>query len=112
MARSLVWRGKAPGPARLGALDTIALDAREGSAAAFDRMAARIAAALAAHEDTRVPAPSSPLLVTQSPRMKATIAQAWRAAQTSMPVLLTGETGTGKEVVAHLIHAWSRRGRG
>jgi transcriptional regulator with PAS, ATPase and Fis domain len=38
--------------------------------------------------------------------------QARRAAQSSSPVLLLGETGTGKELLAHAIHAASRRSRG
>ena len=38
--------------------------------------------------------------------------QARRAAQSSSPVLLLGETGTGKELLAHAIHAASSRSDG
>jgi len=33
-----------------------------------------------------------------------------QVAATETPVLITGETGSGKEVVANAIHGWSRRG--
>ena len=38
--------------------------------------------------------------------------QARRAAQSSSPVLLLGETGTGKELLAHAVHAASARAAG
>jgi len=50
-----------------------------------------------------------PEIVMTSEASRRAVAHAARVAPTSMPVLLTGETGTGKEVMARLIHAWSPR---
>jgi len=50
-----------------------------------------------------------PHIVAESAATRAVIEQVARVAPTSMPVLITGETGTGKEVVARLLHAWSPR---
>jgi transcriptional regulator with GAF, ATPase, and Fis domain len=41
--------------------------------------------------------------------MRNAILLARQAAQADSPILLTGETGVGKEVLARAIHAWSRR---
>jgi len=48
-------------------------------------------------------------IVAESTATRVVIEQVARVAPTSMPVLITGETGTGKEVVARLLHAWSPR---
>ncbi|MBU3737908.1 MAG: AAA family ATPase [Rhodoferax sp.] len=49
--------------------------------------------------------------VGQSPPALEVKRQARRAAQSNSPVLLLGETGTGKELLAHAIHQASARGR-
>lgn len=44
-------------------------------------------------------------IIGKSPAMHAVLSQAQRAAEKSVSVLITGETGTGKEVMASFIHS-------
>ena len=48
-------------------------------------------------------------VASQSPRMRAATELATRAATSDAPILLRGENGTGKSVLARLVHASSRR---
>ena len=48
-------------------------------------------------------------MVAQSKSMKVVVKQAEKVAATDSTVLLSGETGTGKEVLARAIHAFSSR---
>lgn len=48
-------------------------------------------------------------LVARSEAMRRRVALALRAATGDIPVLLTGESGTGKDLLARAIHAGSRR---
>jgi two-component system, NtrC family, response regulator AtoC len=50
-----------------------------------------------------------PFFVATGDVMQRTIALARRAAQSAIAVLVTGETGTGKELIAEMIHQWSVR---
>jgi DNA-binding NtrC family response regulator len=52
---------------------------------------------------------SSSLVVSDSPAIKVTLAQVEQVAPTPATVLLLGETGTGKEVMAQTIHSLSPR---
>jgi DNA-binding NtrC family response regulator len=50
-------------------------------------------------------------IVSRSPRMRPVLERARAAARSETPVLVVGETGTGKELVARAIHASGRRAR-
>ncbi len=50
-----------------------------------------------------------PFLETRSPAMRHLLETARQAAASDITVLLTGESGTGKNLIARQIHQWSRR---
>ncbi|RWB67078.1 sigma-54 dependent transcriptional regulator [Mesorhizobium sp.] len=51
-------------------------------------------------------------LIGQTPAMERLRRTLRQIADTDVDVLVTGETGSGKEVVASLLHRWSRRAQG
>jgi transcriptional regulator with PAS, ATPase and Fis domain len=85
----------------LGAYDVIAT--------ADPGFAARVAARLAELAVAEPPPAAAPGWIAVSEASRGVLRQLARAARTSMPVLLTGETGTGKDVCARLVHEWSER---
>ncbi len=50
-----------------------------------------------------------PEMIGRAPAFVRALDLAQRCATTGLPILLVGETGTGKELVAQAIHAWSGR---
>jgi len=50
--------------------------------------------------------------IGRAPRFRSALELARRVAPTDIPILLTGETGTGKELIAQFIHQHSRRAAG
>ena len=54
----------------------------------------------------------APMLESKSATMKHLFELAHQAAQSDATILLTGESGTGKNVLSRQIHRWSRRAEG
>lgn len=50
--------------------------------------------------------------VAADPAMREILQRLRTIAKSELPVLILGETGTGKEIFAHLLHQWSGRARG
>ena len=55
---------------------------------------------------------SHPNIVARSPKMQEVLATVERVAPTNSTVLLGGESGVGKDLIAHVIHEKSRRASG
>ena len=51
-------------------------------------------------------------LIGKSPALKCLLEQAIKVAQDAAPVLITGESGTGKKLIASLIHQYSKHAVG
>jgi len=101
LSRTAVTSEQAVSAVTRGAYAVISLSAADAPAKLVERLKELTVA------DEVAPLPAH--IVAESPATRAVMAQAARVAPTSMPVLITGETGTGKEVVAQLLHAWSPR---
>jgi two-component system response regulator AtoC len=84
----------------------------EVGAAVFPRDASSAQALLAAAGGVLRPATKGAAPVAEDPGMRAALELAARFARGRIPVLVVGETGAGKEVVADAIHRGSPRASG
>ncbi|MGH7772514.1 MAG: sigma-54-dependent transcriptional regulator [Candidatus Binatia bacterium] len=83
----------------------------EEIAASVERCLAKLAPSkpLANHETSTADLIPDGRLISQSPSMQGIKSYLLRVATTDSTILITGETGTGKELVAELIHSNSLR---
>jgi DNA-binding NtrC family response regulator len=88
-----------------GAYDCVSMPSRDRAVAAATRIRTRAAEC----GSPEPPIPDAAGVVADSDAGRRILRQIAQAARTSQPVLLTGETGTGKDVAARLLHAWSDR---
>jgi len=83
---------------------------RERVGQALDLLAARRSARPGAHGEGRNDA--GPVIIGQGPRIREVVSIIGQIGPTECNVLITGDSGSGKELVARAIHAVSRRSAG
>ncbi|ABS26693.1 sigma-54 dependent transcriptional regulator [Anaeromyxobacter sp. Fw109-5] len=69
----------------------------------------RLLARVRLQEEAAAPGGAHGVFLSPHPRMAALAEFARKAARTDSTVLVQGETGVGKEIVARLVHQWSPR---
>ncbi|MGH8810095.1 MAG: sigma-54-dependent Fis family transcriptional regulator, partial [Noviherbaspirillum sp.] len=100
-------------PVLLDSLNGLRLHARIGSGKGIDQDSLRSAhtvPAIQPQQEARKAVPRD--VVALDPTIDKVLEKAHRAFARDIPVLINGETGTGKEVVARLLHANGPRGKG
>ena len=93
---------------RAGAVDYLAKPFDLDDAVVAVRRALQ-SAATSEVDVTQSPAPAAPTLLGQSAAMREVFRLIGRVATSDLSVLITGETGTGKELVARALHEESAR---
>ena len=101
----LCVQGRGPFPAALLAIFSVTAEAMGAALGLRDAMARRTPAS--GGDDGA--AAASPVIIGRSPALQAALRLAAKAARHDTTVLIRGETGTGKELVARLIVAESPR---
>jgi DNA-binding NtrC family response regulator len=95
---------------RDGALNYLAKPIDLDELLASVQQATGLSGAIPIQYDAHRPLPGN--VVARSPLMQSVIRDASLIAPSETRVLITGESGVGKEVVADLLHAWSARSSG
>ncbi|MEZ4309590.1 MAG: sigma 54-interacting transcriptional regulator [Polyangiaceae bacterium] len=96
--------GVAVFPLAGGSADSLIEQSRKAALLADAGASVRVAPAGGARAWTPEPEESGSPIIAKSAGLRAVVELSRRAARAVVPVLLTGETGTGKEVLARLIH--------
>jgi len=102
---------------RLGAFDVLRRESvnfelrqvAERALQAAEQM--RVAEDKSRAESIMPPQPTDDLIIGRSPAMQDVYKLIGRVARADAPVLITGESGVGKEVVSNAIHKFSRRAK-
>jgi DNA-binding NtrC family response regulator len=97
-----------------GADDYLAkpVDLDELETAIFDALGRNAAAPASSHSVARALPALPAWLICESRAMRRVLETAAVVAASNAPVLILGESGAGKEIVAQMIHQWSPRAKG